>query len=434
MNQLLKSFISILLLSFLGSAHVVLAEDLEAAWRAALSSDQLVQATKSRVEAARADLDAAKSTRLPTVSATAGITQFDEAPAFDFSAAGVPAVLPLFGGESMKMADARITLPLYTGGKVARGIDAAEAALSARQHQSSVSTQQIKLAVSQHYINVLRANSSLAVADSNVKSLTAHVRDAEDMLKSGSVARNDYLAAAVTLADSEQRRLQARNQLDLARAAYNRALGRPLDVPVDLDENLPGIDPTLDLSSLEILTETALRSREELRGLDATAEAYRYQAASARADTRPQLALTGGYMALENDFLNRDEFWMVGVGLQWNLFDGGQARKRASALSFQSNAVAQERNNLRSLIELQVRQAWLRLNETNERKRLTERAVEQAEENLRVVRDRYRNGEGTNTEVLDAEMLRHLSRSNYDNADFDAKLALYELARGAGRL
>lgn len=434
MNQLLKVSISTFLLALMASTNAVLAEDLEAAWREALGSDQLIQATKSRVNAAQADLEAARSNRLPSVSATAGITRFDDAPAFDFSAAGVPAVLPLFGGDSMTLADARVTLPIYTSGRVARGIDAAEATLSARQHQSSVSTQAIKLAVAEHYINVLRANNALVVADSNVKSLTAHVRDAEDMLKSGSVARNDYLAAAVSLADSEQRRLQANNQLNLARAAYNRALGRRLDAPVNLDDELPDIDPTLDLSSLEILTETALRSREELRGLDATAEAYRHQAASTRASARPQIALTGGYVALENDFLNRDEFWMVGVGVQWNLFDGGKARKKASALSFHSNAITQERNNLRSLIELQVRQGWLRLNETTERKRLTERAVEQAEENLRVVRDRYRNGEGTNTEVLDAETLRSLSRSNYDNADFDAKLALYELARGAGRL
>lgn len=416
------------------STSAAVAEDLEAAWREALHNDQLLQASKSRVEAAQSDLDAAKSRRMPSVSATAGITRFDDAPAFDFSAAGVPAVLPLFGGDSMTMADARVTYPFYTSGRVARGIEAAAATLSAHQHQSTVSTQAIKLAVAEHYINVLRANSALAVAESNVKSLTAHVRDAEDMLKSGSVARNDYLAAAVSLADSKQRRLQANNQLDLARAAYNRALGRRLDATVSLDDELPGIDPTLDLSSLEILTEIALRSREELRGLDATAEAYRHQAASASASARPQLALTGGYLALENDFLNRDEFWMVGVGVQWNIFDGGQARKKASALSFRSKAVTQERNNLRSFIELQIRQGWLRLNETKERKRLTERAVEQAEENLRVVRDRYRNGEGTNTEVLDAEMLRSLSRSNYDNADFDAKLALYELARGAGRL
>jgi outer membrane protein len=434
LNQIVRRYIGAIALLPLVSPQAVLAEDLNAAWGEALGTDQLIQASQSQVSAAEADLGAAKTNRLPSVSAMAGITRFDEAPAFDFSGAGVPAILPLFGGESMKMAEARITLPIYTGGRVSRGIDAAEAMLYARQFESGASTQQIKLAVAQHYINVLRAQNALAVADSNVKSLAAHVRDVDNMFKSGSVARNDYLAAAVSLADSEQRRLRANNRLDLASAAYNRALGRQLDAPVSLDENLPGIDPELDLTSLEALTEAALRNRDELGGLDASADAYRYQSESARASSRPQLAVTGGYMALQNDFLNREEFWMVGVGVQWNFFDGGQARKKASALSFRSKAIAQERNNLRSLIELQVRQSWLRLNETQERKRLTERAVEQAEENLRVVRDRYRNGEGTNTEVLDAETLRSMSRNNYDNADFDAKLALYEIARGVGRL
>lgn len=434
MNQLVRKYLPAVALSLLMSAQAALAENLAAAWREALAGDQTIRATLSRVASAKADLEAAKAARLPNVSASAGITQFDEAPAFDFSAAGVPAILPLFDGESMQTADARITLPLYTGGRVMHGINAAEAMLEAQRFQSGASTQQIKLAVAEQYINVLRAKSALAVADSNVKSLSAHVRDVDNMFQSGAVARNDYLAAAVSLADSEQRRLQARNGLDLANAAYNRALGRKLGTPVSLDENLPGIDSGLDLTSLETLTDIALQSRGELASLDSAAEALRYQADSKRAETRPHFAVTGGYMALQNEFLNRDEFWMVGVGVQWNVFDGGQARKKASALSFKSNAVRQERNNLRSLIELQVRQSWLRLNETKERTRLTARAVEQAEENLRVVRDRYRNGEGTNTEVLDAEMLRSLSRSNHDNADFDAKLALYELARGVGRL
>lgn len=434
MNQLLKQYFPALVLGLLQPSQAVLAEDLEAAWREALAVDQAIQATQSRVSSAQADLEAAQAARLPNVSASAGITQFDDAPAFDFSGAGVSAILPLFEGDSMQMADARVTLPLFTGGMVTRGIDAAEAMLEAQQFQSEASTQQIKLAVAKQYIDVLRAKSALAVADGNVKSLAAHVDDVDNMFKSGAVARNDYLAAAVSLADAEQRRLQARNRLDLASAAYNRALGRDLGMPVNLDEELPGIDPRLDLTSLESLTDLALRSRAELSGLDAAAEAFRYQADSKRAQSRPQLSVTGGYMALQNEFLNRDEFWMVGVGVRWNIFDGGQARKKASALSFKSNAVRQERNDLRSHIELQVRQSWLRLNETNDRKRFTARAVEQAEENLRVVKDRYRNGEGTNTEVLDAEVLRSQSRSNHDNAGFDAKLALYELARGVGRL
>ncbi len=434
MNQIVRQVLAFAALLALVPSAPVQAEDLNAAWQEALSSDSIVRARRSEVSAATADLAVARTARFPSVAATAGITRFDEAPAFDFSRAGLPGLLPLFGGESMKMADARLSLPIYTGGQLSRGIDAAEATLSVRQSQARTSTQDVKLAVARHYIDVLRAERELAVAEGTVASLAAHVRDVESMFESGSVARNDYLAAAVSLADSEQRRLQANNRLDLARAAYNRALGRSLDAAVSLDENLPDIDPKLDMTSLESLTAIAIDNRDELAGLDATADAYRSRSEAARRGTWPQLALTGGYMALQNDFLNREEFWMVGIGVQWNLFDAGQARKEASALLFRSQAVAEQRNNLRSIIELQVRQAWLRLEETRERKRLTARAVEQAEENLRVVRDRYRNGEGTNTEVLDAEVLRSLSRSNFDNADFDAKLALYELARGVGQL
>ena len=417
-----------------GFAQSPQGEGLEAAWAIALSDDPLIQASRSEVEAAETDVLVAKAGRLPTVSASAGVTRFDEAPTFDFSGAGVPAVLPLFGGETMRMADARVMLPLYTGGQVNNGIDAAESMRDVRRSQLAASEQDIKLAVARHYIDVLRAESALAVADSNVTSLAAHVRDVDDMFKSGSIARNDFLAAAVSLADAEQRRLQARNRLDLARAAYNRTLARPLDTAVNLRAELPGIDPELVSASLAQLTSVAMQSRLELAGLDAAADALQYQSRSALASARPQLGVTGGYLALQNDFLNRDEFWMVGVGVNWTLFDGGQARKKASVLSLKAKALRQQQENVRSHVKLQVRQAWLRLQETRERKRLTERAVEQAEENLRVVRDRYRNGEGTNTEVLDAEVLRSQSRNNYDNADFDAKLALYEIARGVGRL
>lgn len=410
------------------------AEDLESAWQEALGYDPGLQASRDQVSAAAKDLAASKALRLPTVGASAGVSRFNEAPEFDFSGAGVAASLPLFGDEYMRTVDARVTMPLYTGGSVKYGISAAQATLSARSSQSEAGTQQVKLAVARNYIDVLRAKRALAVADSAVTGLAAHVADVQDMFESGAVARNDYLSAAVSLADAKQRLLQANNALDLANAAYNRALGRDLGAPVDLDENLPGVNVQLELDSLESLTAVAIAGRQELGSIQAAAEAFRSQAQATRGKTRPQLALTGGYTSLQNDFLNRDDFWMVGVGVQWNVFDGGQSRNEASALSYRAQALSRERANLQSFIELEVRQAWLRWQETQERTRLTERAVEQADENLRVVRDRYRNGEGTNTEVLDAEMLRTLSRSNFDNAEFDARLALYELARGVGRL
>ena len=86
------------------------------------------------------------------------------------------------------------------------------------------------------------------------------------------------------------------------------------------------------------------------------------------------------------------------------------------------------------MIALQVRQAWLDLDETLKRIQVTHDALAQAEENLRVTSDRYREGVGTNTEVLDAETLRTRSHSNYYNAVYDAVLARIRLQYAAGEL
>ena len=58
----------------------------------------------------------------------------------------------------------------------------------------------------------------------------------------------------------------------------------------------------------------------------------------------------------------------------------------------------------------------------------------QADENLRVTKDRYREGVGTNTEVLDAETLRVRSYTNYYNAVYDAVTAKFRLKYAVGDL
>ena len=102
---------------------------------------------------------------------------------------------------------------------------------------------------------------------------------------------------------------------------------------------------------------------------------------------------------------------------------------------FRSEAALQERrDDFATVIELQVRQAWLDIQETRKRVEVTESAIAQAEENLRVNRDRYANGLATNTEVLTAQTLRLVSQNNHVNALYDAVLAELRLKRAAGEI
>jgi outer membrane protein TolC len=148
----------------------------------------------------------------------------------------------------------------------------------------------------------------------------------------------------------------------------------------------------------------------------------------------PQLALVGGYNYLENQFLDDEEFLSAGVGVQWALFDGGQSRKRAASLDRTRHATEEQRRDVESLIALQVRQAWLDVEESRDRMKVAASAVEQAEENLRIAREQYGAGLGTQTQLLQAESLRVQALTNRDNATLDAGLARLRLARATGSL
>jgi len=406
-----------------------LAESLQQAWDTALAVDRSLKASRENTAAAASLLEAAKSARLPNVALEAGYTALDNTPAAKAEFFGQSLQMPLAQKESGAY-KAMATLPLYTGGRIGRGIDAAAASLDAAKLGEVGDVQSLKLRVAEAYVNVLRAGRMLKVAESHVQSLEAHARDVRNLHEQGMVAKSDLLSVRVALADAHQKALQAANAGDLARAAYNRLLARPLDQAVGLDELAPenGSQP------LAILTERAISQRSELAALARQVEALRHQAAAVRGETSPQVALSGGYGYQENRYQVHQGQWMVTLGAKWNLFDGGMVSHRASAVERQAAALAEQREELASIVALQVRQAWLDVEETHKRILVTQSAIAQAEENLRVVRDRYGNGLSTHTEVLNAETLRANGEASHASARYEAALAGLRLKRAVGEL
>jgi outer membrane protein TolC len=330
------------------------------------------------------------------------------------------------------MGSATLSVPLFTGGRISSSIAAAEARSRGAGAQVQGAEQELRLKVAESYVDVLRARRALAVAESNVRTLEALAGDIGAMYERELVPKNELLAVQVALADAQQNRLRAANAAEIAQAAYNRRLGEPLDRVVVLEERVP--EPEALPPDLPALVQLATERRTELDALGEQAKAYGQMAKVERSRVLPQISVTGGYNYLENQFLDDDEFAMAGVGVQWALFDGGQSRKRAAAMERNRRAAEEQRDDVESLIALQVRQAWLGVEETRQRVQVTADAVDQAEENLRIARERYGAGLGTQTQLLEAETLRVQALTNRDNATLDAALARLRLARAVGSL
>jgi outer membrane protein TolC len=410
------------------------AETLQDAWQLAISRDNTLAAASSDVEGARAGEQAARGARWPSLQASAGYTRLNASPSLDVATPGSTFRSgPIFKGDEYVAGSVQMKVPLYAGGQISAGIDAAHHAFVGANEDQQATISALKLDVAEAYVSVLRARRALHAAESSVTSLSAHTGDVQHMVDRELVPRSDALAAHVALANAEQVRVRAENAVEISQAQYNRRLGEPLGRAPELDDRIQA-DASLSAQPIEALLRQALASRSELKGLAARADSLSSQSRAEAGKVLPQVALTGGYTHFDNQILDRQDFSMVGIGFTWNLFDGGQSRNRAAALRSASRATNSRLDDLRSIIELEVRQSWLDVHEAQARVKASSDAVAQAQENLRMTRELYGAGLGTNTQVLDAVTLQISALNNHDNAVLDESLSLLRLARAVGAL
>ncbi|ADD68245.1 outer membrane efflux protein [Denitrovibrio acetiphilus DSM 12809] len=406
-------------------------ETLDDAWQRALKANRGLKSVKIQSEAAESILNVVKSSRIPRFDANAGYTMLDKEQALAANLFGQKAEVPMMPNDSFSYGFTA-SVPLFTGGQIKESINAANAMLDASKTQITIYEQNLKMEVAKAYVSVLRAQRMLNQAKSHVNNLEAHAYDVEGLFEQGMVIVSDKLSAQVALADARQRELLAENAVDITKAAYNKLLMQSLDNEVVLDE----IDCDCEIAGkpLEELTESALNTRKELKAIDESIKTAMAQSKAVGGGKLPQIGLAGGYAYQENDYQTEEGKWFIGVQANINLFDGGGIRHKSIALKQKAFAIKEQRLDTVSLIALQVRQAWLNVNETMKRVKVTEEAIEMSEENLKVTRDRYKNGFCSHTEVLDAETLRINSQTSAANAFYDYVLASLTLLYTLGTL
>ncbi|TAL43585.1 MAG: TolC family protein [Methylovulum sp.] len=415
-------------LMLLPPAPAVSAETLEAAWNSAINNNHQLKSVKNDTDASEQQLRSAQGQRLPELNVGSAYTQYSETPAAQTRINDQTLQFNTSQSGSVN-AQAIASLPVYTSGRISHNIHAAEASLEASRHHENATQLNLKMQVAEAYVAVLRSESALQLAQGHIASLTAHAGDVGNLFEQGMIARNDVLAADVELANARQRAVQVNNQLAIARAHYNRLLDRDLNDSVKLAHQFP----TAPNGGISELSAQALAERPELAVLSEQVNALEQQAQSVKAGALPQVSVNGGYQYQENRYQAFQGLWMVNAGVQWKLYDGS-TQHQSDAMKRQAIALKEQRDDLGSQIALQVKQAWLDGQETQQRLAVAGQTIAQAEENMKVTTDRYQQGLSTNTDVLKAEELRMSAHDNLNNATYDAILAALHLRYAVGVL
>jgi len=312
------------------------------------------------------------------------------------------------------------------------GINRAKEMNAAASHQLERTDQEILVRVVQSYYGVLLASKHLEVTDQAVKTAKSIMDRSQVRFDAGLVVESDLLSAKVRLAGREQELIRARNNLELARAQLNSAMGVPADTQYKLADALS--EKVLGAESLTDMERRALTTRPDLQRIEAQQSAQDLTVAIAKSSFGPRLNAFAGWELDNPTFLagGGGNNWLGGIELQIDLFQGGAKRAALSRERATAEKIAALKQAANDAVRLEVRQAYYDQDATRQQVEVARTAISQAQESLRINQDRYDGGLLTITDLLGAEEASRRSQLDYWQAvyQFHISYANLELASG----
>lgn len=312
------------------------------------------------------------------------------------------------------------------------GINRAKEMNAAASRQLERTDQEILFRVVQSYYGVLLASKQMEVTEQAEKTARSVMDRSQVRFDAGLVVESDLLSAKVRLAGREQELIRARNNLELARAQLNTAMGVPAETQYQPAEALA--EKNLPAVSLSELEQRALTIRPDLKRVEAQQSAQELSVAIAKSSFGPRLNAFAGWQLDNPTFLagGGGNNWLGGIELQIDLFQGGAKRAALSRERANAEKIAALKQAASDAVRLEVRQAYYDQDATRQMVEVARTAISQAQESLRINQDRYDGGLLTITDLLGAEEASRRTQADYWQAvyQFHISYANLELASG----
>ncbi len=341
------------------------------------------------------------------------------------------------GTENYYSYSVTLSQPLYRGKALVTAVDLAELHKEAADTNMVKTVNDLVFAAHKAYFEVLKSDKQVEVAQQAINRLEAHCRDARAFFDAGLIPRNDLLTSEVLLAQGRQDLCQAENGAAMARANLNLLMGNQVRTPVRLADILGHQDRRV---VWEDLFKQAAELRPEIKAGELAAARADKNVILARSSYLPSLSLAATYLK-QGDTpgaasypLGPSEVKQAQATLEWRFFAWGQSADKEAEARFQAIQARESIARIKDRVTLEVRKAFLELEQARANIAVTVKAVEQAEENFRINESRYQAQLNTSTEVLDAQTLLTRARTNNYNALYDYNIAVARLDWATGVL
>lgn len=418
---------------------------LEDSIKIALENNLTLQSSRRDVSATDFAKKSSRGNFLPKIEAEAGYFKLDEAPTADF------------GGFMQMMSQSSSSGEEETNGhsyEVELGEDYIfEWKVRAAQPLTSlypvyqaykISSHNAKRALITHdlvrndiiynvkkaYYTVLKSQKFREVSEQGVNQVQAHVDNAQHFFQVGMIPKNDLLQAEVGLAQIKENLIKAENVVQMSMSFFNNLLGYDVRRETILQEMTDYT--TLDLT-LDDCQSLAHKNRLELKIIEQQTEMAQRAKALEIYNYFPDTALVWECQETDGSLFADERSWMIGVAAKWSIWDWGRTKYAVDEADEIIAKVKLEKKRLVDAITLEVKNGYLQVEEALKRILVSQKSIEQAEENFRIVNEKYLSNMVTSTDVLDAQITLTQAKTSYFGALYDYNIAYSFLEKAVGK-
>ena len=334
----------------------------------------------------------------------------------------------------------RIEQPIFTGGKITAAYNMAKMGLEMAKVNEKLSEDQVILQCDEAYWNCVKAEAMIETASQFKETLQELHRTVSAAVDEGMTHRKDLLSVQVKMNEAELNLTRAHNAYRLAIMNLNHTIGLPIHNSTEVADTFEE-DAALNVIPASFGTSEPfdITLRPEYTLLSKQIEMKEQQVKLVRSDFLPNIGVMGMYGYTNGLELNGEKLFnganlaaMVSVNVP--IFNWGEGRNKVKEAKVESLIAQMQLNHSQQEMTLEATQALNKLNEAELEVTLSTKSVEQAQENMKVGKERYDAGMETLSDYMETQTMWQNAMSTLISAKASLNLSKTKYLKATGKL
>lgn len=331
------------------------------------------------------------------------------------------------------MGGVEVEQPLYMGGKITAAYKMSVLGKEMAQMNETLTATTVILNTDKAYAQVVKAREMKNVADRYHTVLVELHKNVESAYRHGLKPQNDVLKVQVKLNESELNMRKAENALRLATMNLCHFIGKPLIADIQVSGDYPEVKENIMMQVSDIT------ARPEYGILNKQVAMAKQQVKLNRSELLPKVGVKGSYNYIHGLEVNDETFLYKGgfsvlLNVSVPLFHFGERINKVHAAKAKLEQTRLEQADMNEKMLLELTLAANNLDEARLESELSDRSLQQAEENMRVSKKQYEVGLETLSDYLEAQTLWQQAYCVQVDAHFRLYLNYVEYLKATGTL